>query len=202
MDFCESNPGGCRGIKQPLQAEPGIAASAGAPAAAESASASAAPPPRRGGGGGGSAFGSGIEWGAPRASDVYDAVAETAKIMQRYAPVAGAIGIVAASMLPYVGDAMDVKDIVSPSSTPTDRIIGGVSLAFGLMSAGFLPNAGAIKRAAAMLSDARVVQAFEVGAYDVLKARSVVGDGLDLHHAGQAHGMEQVVPGYSRGTGP
>jgi hypothetical protein len=47
-----------------------------------------------------------------------------------------------------------------------------------------------------------VVRAYEVGTYDVLQDRSAIGDGLDLHHAGQAHAMEQVVPGYERATGP
>jgi hypothetical protein len=46
------------------------------------------------------------------------------------------------------------------------------------------------------------VAAYEVGTYDALKARSVVGDALDIHHVGQAHAMEQVVPGYSRASGP
>jgi len=46
------------------------------------------------------------------------------------------------------------------------------------------------------------VQAFEVGTADALKARSVVGDGLDIHHVAQAHPLEQVIPGYNRATGP
>jgi len=46
------------------------------------------------------------------------------------------------------------------------------------------------------------VQAYEVGSFKALQERSVVGDKLDLHHVGQAHAMEQVVPGYSRQTGP
>lgn len=46
------------------------------------------------------------------------------------------------------------------------------------------------------------VKAYEVGTADSLRARSVVGDGLDIHHVGQAHPLEQVVPGYSRATGP
>lgn len=46
------------------------------------------------------------------------------------------------------------------------------------------------------------VAAYEVGTFDALVERSVVGDGLDLHHVGQAHAMEQVVAGYSRATGP
>lgn len=43
---------------------------------------------------------------------------------------------------------------------------------------------------------------YEVGRFDALQARSVVGDGLELHHVGQAHALEQVVPGYSRVTAP
>jgi RHS repeat-associated protein len=46
------------------------------------------------------------------------------------------------------------------------------------------------------------VTAYEVGAADWLQARSVVGDNITIHHVGQAHAMEQLVPGYSRATGP
>jgi RHS repeat-associated protein len=49
---------------------------------------------------------------------------------------------------------------------------------------------------------AESVSAYEVGTYDALRTRSVVGDKLDLHHAGQAHAMELTVPDYSRATGP
>ena len=153
MDFCESNPGGCRGIKQPLQAEPGVAASAGAAAAAEAAAAAPSPQRTIPHGGHHIVFPEGLTWGTPRASDVYDAVAETSRIMQQYAPVAGAVGIVVASMFPYVGETLDAAQVLAPNSSMTDRVVGGFSLAFSLMSAGFLPNAGAIKRAAAMLSD-------------------------------------------------
>jgi hypothetical protein len=43
---------------------------------------------------------------------------------------------------------------------------------------------------------------YEVGRFKDLQSRSSVGDGLDLHHAGQAHAMKQVVPGYNRAAGP
>lgn len=43
---------------------------------------------------------------------------------------------------------------------------------------------------------------YDVSRFDDLASRSAVGDGLDLHHAGQAHVMEQLVPGYARSTGP
>lgn len=46
------------------------------------------------------------------------------------------------------------------------------------------------------------VQAYEVGTANALKARSAVGDALDIHHVGQARPLEQLVPGYSRATGP
>jgi len=46
------------------------------------------------------------------------------------------------------------------------------------------------------------VTAFEVGTADDLLARSVRGDKLDIHHVGQAHPLEQIVPGYDRATAP
>ncbi len=46
------------------------------------------------------------------------------------------------------------------------------------------------------------LQAYEVGRFDALAERSIIGDGLDLHHAGQAHAMEQLIPGYSRLDAP
>lgn len=46
------------------------------------------------------------------------------------------------------------------------------------------------------------VSPYEVGRANDLRARSAVGDELDVHHAGQAHAMEQLVPGYGRATGP
>ena len=46
------------------------------------------------------------------------------------------------------------------------------------------------------------VKPYEVGTADDLWARSVKGDGMDVHHAGQAHPMEQLVPGYDRAKGP
>jgi hypothetical protein len=46
------------------------------------------------------------------------------------------------------------------------------------------------------------VAAYDVGPANVLRARSVPGDLLDIHHVGQAHAMELLVPGYSRATGP
>ena len=46
------------------------------------------------------------------------------------------------------------------------------------------------------------VRAFEVGTADDLLARSIRGDKLDIHHVGQAHPLEQIIPGYNRATAP
>lgn len=61
---------------------------------------------------------------------------------------------------------------------------------------------GAIYDNPAATTAAEGVGAYEVGTYDALKASSLPGDALDIHHVGQAHAMEQIVPGYSRATGP
>jgi len=46
------------------------------------------------------------------------------------------------------------------------------------------------------------VAEYEVGTFDALKAKSTVGDGLDIHHVVQANPAQQLIPGYSRATAP
>ena len=43
------------------------------------------------------------------------------------------------------------------------------------------------------------VRQYEVGQANQLQRRSL-NDGLDIHHAGQAHAMEQAISGYDRLT--
>lgn len=43
---------------------------------------------------------------------------------------------------------------------------------------------------------------YQVGTYRELKAASIIGDELEVHHVGQAHAFEQAVAGYSRATAP
>ena len=60
----------------------------------------------------------------------------------------------------------------------------------------YFPKSGGISEAAEGLAP------YEVGTYDALKARSAVGDELDLHHVVQAHPAGQTIPGYLRANGP
>jgi hypothetical protein len=46
------------------------------------------------------------------------------------------------------------------------------------------------------------VQPYQVGNANDLRARSKVGDKTDIHHAGQSHPFEQLIPGYKRSDGP
>ena len=46
------------------------------------------------------------------------------------------------------------------------------------------------------------VEAYEVGEFSDLKARSATGDNLDIHHVGQQNPMKQTVSGYDPKTGP
>ncbi|MFO1114037.1 MAG: RHS repeat-associated core domain-containing protein, partial [Beijerinckiaceae bacterium] len=46
------------------------------------------------------------------------------------------------------------------------------------------------------------VAPYAVGTYYSLKARSVVGDALDIHHVVQANPAGQIIPGYLRWSGP
>ncbi len=49
---------------------------------------------------------------------------------------------------------------------------------------------------------ARSVRPYEVGIFDDLQARSVVGDRLDVHHVVQKHPGGQIIPGYNRQYAP
>lgn len=87
----------------------------------------------------------------------------------------------------------------TPQTTPEDW--PGVLERAGETGLGVVVGAVGIKLGQ-IGSTTKGVSTYEVGTYDALRARSAVGDALDLHHVGQAHAMEQIVPGYSRATGP
>ncbi len=70
--------------------------------------------------------------------DVAEAAVDTVMV-----PVA----TVGASMVPGVGEAMDGYDVVSPSSSIMDRVLGGGSLVLNAATAGVAPNAGGFRRA-------------------------------------------------------
>ncbi len=53
---------------------------------------------------------------------------------------------VGASMVPYVGEAMDWQVLVSPSSAWWERGLAGASLGVNVLAAGLLPNAGGFLR--------------------------------------------------------
>jgi len=48
----------------------------------------------------------------------------------------------------------------------------------------------------------KVLEKYEVGTYNSLREKSVVGDGLDLHHVPQSQPASQLIPRYSRSTAP
>jgi len=51
-------------------------------------------------------------------------------------------------------------------------------------------------------SEQGAVQPYEVGTYSDLKGRSVVGDGLDIHHVPQGRPASDAIPGYNYQNGP
>jgi RHS repeat-associated protein len=76
-------------------------------------------------------------------------------------------------------------------STPGEKSAMAAVLVGGLVT----PSGG-------MKLAGKAVDAYEVGLSGALRLRSVVGDGLDAHHVGQAYAMERLVPGYSRLNAP
>ena len=74
-----------------------------------------------------------------------------------------------------------------------------------LDAVGILPVVGSIKYAdeiKALTAPKGSVGKYEVGTFDDLKARSMPGDKLDIHHAAQKHPAAQTVEGYDPKTAP
>jgi hypothetical protein len=76
-------------------------------------------------------------------------------------------------------------------SEPSD----GLSLGVGVLG---MLGAPEVKGVAGAVDVAK----YGVGAFNDLKASSVVGDGLDIHHAVQAYPATQVIQGYDRLVAP
>jgi len=51
-------------------------------------------------------------------------------------------------------------------------------------------------------SNDTAVTKYEVGTFDALKARSVIGDNLDIHHVVQSNPASQIINNYNRFTAP
>jgi hypothetical protein len=117
-------------------------------------------------------------------------------------------------------DALGINDHVHEDSGLHKLANAGGDIAFGTAAGGLRPAGTTGPNIRALSPDqltrvwggagpslvaggksSRVV-AYEVGTYDDLVVRSVVGDDLALHHAGQARVMEQIVPGFRRSSGP
>lgn len=71
-------------------------------------------------------------------------------------------------------------------------------IGLGIETAAAIPFVGPI----AKLSKVASVSKYEVGTFDMLKGRSIVGDGLDIHHAMQKNPAGQVVPNYNPLSAP
>jgi len=109
----------------------------------------------------------------------------------------------ARSLIAPIEAALSIPASVQAAMNPeVDPEMRGAAMVQGIQAAGTVATAIVLAGAAKSARQSKPVSAYEVGTFESLAERSVVGDGLDLHHAGQAHAMEQVVPGYSRTTGP
>ncbi len=121
-------------------------------------------------------------------------------------------GQFAAGLVPYYGQAADVRDLtaaVNAGRTEGWNLRTGVGVA--MAGVAFVPGVGdaarsivkpLLKATPTSAVAKGPAQAFEVGTANDLIARSVRGDKLEVHHVGQAHPLEQIVPGYNRATAP
>jgi RHS repeat-associated protein len=93
-----------------------------------------------------------------------------------------------------LGAAYRVYNTIRSSSKPASYALGDITIQGhpagvgpGAMYVGELP---------------KNVSPFQVGRFDDLQRASQVGDDLALHHAGQKHAMQQIIPGYNPQTAP
>lgn len=82
------------------------------------------------------------------------------------------------------------------SSLPGSAATAAVTLA------GIFNPSLAVVRLRGILRASKGLSKYEVGAFDVMKGRSVAGDGLDIHHAMQKQPAGQFVKGYDPLTAP
>ena len=89
-----------------------------------------------------------------------------------------------------------VRVLASKDASSADKVNAGVVL--GIIIATNVPSLpGAEKKAA---STTATLERYAVGTADELYARSVVGDGLDIHHVPQSHAARQVISDYDAKT--
>jgi hypothetical protein len=93
----------------------------------------------------------------------------------------------------------DAKDLGAVAMDIFRRPGGGTDILSGVF--GTSPTQGGNPQWS-MVGSSGDVRPYEVGPANVLYSRSVPGDGLDIHHAGQAHPMQQLVPEYNRQNAP
>jgi hypothetical protein len=105
-------------------------------------------------------------------------------------------GAIGSGFVPYVADAQDAYAVVSPSSSASDRWVGGISLGINAWTAGLAPNAIPILRGADdVYSGVRGLgDAILGGRYGTGRAANVGGE---VHHMPAA----SVSP-LSRNQGP
>src|SRR5262249_47309342 len=108
------------------------------------------------------------------------------------------------------GDAATVADsgktLLSSKSTVSDRIGATLNIASIVLPALAVQKVD-MKAESDKLEDRlgikqEKVQLHDVGTAADLKSRSEPGDGLDIHHAPQAHAAEQSIAGYDKAKGP
>jgi RHS repeat-associated protein len=113
------------------------------------------------------------------------------------------LGLTAASFCPSIcGSAFSAADAVI-SAVRGNYLDAGISGSAAV--AGMISSAGAAKIVAmgvGAAQDARGLAPYALGTYDALRARSIVGDALDIDHVVQANPAAQIIPGYLRSGAP
>ncbi|MDY7223745.1 T7SS effector LXG polymorphic toxin [Halalkalibacterium halodurans] len=144
------------------------------------------------------------EWANPELREDYELIYE--KENTSSASIGQEAGSAVLDFIPVVGnikagvEALTGKDLITGRELEDwERYLAAGSIVGGPIVKG---ASRGIRTVNNFSGAARGVQAYEVGTYNVLKNRSLPGDGLEIHHVTQKHPSNQVVNGYREYTGP
>jgi RHS repeat-associated protein len=116
----------------------------------------------------------------------------TREMVGNDAAALGAVAEFVVDMSPVIGDAKGFYDAYQDGSPE----------AWGLAATTLIPGLDAAKYGDDAVAAVNRLQAYDVGPFNSLKAKSVAGDELDIHHAVQKHPAGQVIGAYDPASGP
>ncbi len=124
--------------------------------------------------------------------------------LNRARDIVSGVGYTVGGFIPWVGDAMDVHDVVAPGSSALDRTLSGASLTANAWTAGLLPNLGPIRRGLQLIRGAGDIPhhapTFQVAPHGEMPSPRPTG--MQSHHGVNSVWVDANYAGYIPGDAP